>query len=110
MIGLSVVMPRVVMQRQSSGRSVKSAPAENSFPPAPVSTATRCPEASKAAKADCKSSPTCPLNTRLSGSMNDGGATNRPYGDFAAYAGSHHNGLSSPIPCAQWRMLSRVAS
>src|SRR2546421_7720001 len=42
--------------------------------------------------------------------MNDGGATRRPYSVAAAYAGSHHSGLSSPMPCAQWRMLSRVAS
>src|SRR5207249_9300254 len=53
---------------------------------------------------------TYPLNDRSSAKMNEGGATIRPWGVLAAYDGSHHSGLSSPMPCAQWRMLSRDAS
>ena len=44
--------------------------------------------------------PTYPERIRLRANTKLGGATMRPYRVPAAYAGSHHSGLSSPMPWA----------
>ena len=65
MIGLSVWKPTVGMARQSSGRSVTSAPEVNERSPAALRMATRWSEASNAWNACCSSTAT-PLEIAFS--------------------------------------------
>ena len=59
--GFSTTAPTPGIARQSSGRSLISAPEEKARSPSPVMTATRSSPASKRRQAACKSIATCLL-------------------------------------------------